>query len=70
MLEHSCAVEVAAVDPFVEHQAGSSVSKQPAEINFALLEWFASQVSAGQLDQIKGIEKHVVISLRMPKQVE
>jgi hypothetical protein len=47
VLEHGCAIEVAAVDPFVEQQPGHSVNKQPAEIDFALLKGLAPQIGAG-----------------------
>jgi hypothetical protein len=67
---HRCAVEVAAVDPSIELRPRSGVSKQLAEIGLALLEWFAPQIAADQLDQIEGIETHMVISLAVPKQVE
>jgi hypothetical protein len=35
-----------------------------------LLKWLTPQILPAKLDQIEGIEKHLVVSLAMKKQVE
>jgi hypothetical protein len=54
VLEHGCAIAVAPIDPFVQHQPRLHVSNQPVEIDLALLKWLVPQVLPAKLDQIEG----------------
>src|SRR5580704_13155981 len=70
LFKHGCAVDFVTVDPVVEHQSRRSIGKQPAKIDFSLLERIPAAIVAGQLDQIEGTEKRTVVSLPTSQQIE